>query len=287
MEDKNHVLIRNETVNKAIDFILDNLENEIDVEEVARYCGYSRYHLSRMFKEVTGEAIYEFLKRVRLERSAWKIKVEKERSITDIGEDMGYSSSNFATAFKKHMNLSPVNYRKVSEKLVETCAFSHGMTLNDMKEASFNITIEKIESFHVVYERKKGNYHDLAEEWRRFMEKYRYLCTENTLFLECTIDDPSITNEDECMYELCQTVDPDHPMVKDNPELAIHRFGGGKYAVYHFKGYPQFLFMIYQGIFCRWLADTGNRLDNKPIFDVYRYVDSDGYMEIDICFPLK
>mgnify|MGYP000030883943 CR=1 FL=1 len=60
------------------------------------------------------------------------------------------------------------------------------------------------------------------------------------------------------------------------------------YAAYHFKGFPQFLFMVYQEIFCRWLSKTGNQLDERrPIFDIYRLVGEDGYMEIDICFPLK
>ena len=52
--------------------------------------------------------------------------------------------------------------------------------------------------------------------------------------------------------------------------------------------FPQFLFMVYQEIFCRWLSRTGNQLDEKrPIFDIYRLVGEDGYMEIDICFPLE
>ena len=49
-----------------------------------------------------------------------------------------------------------------------------------------------------------------------------------------------------------------------------------------------FLFMVYQEIFCRWLSKTGNQLDERrPIFDIYRLVGENGYMEIDICFPLK
>ena len=105
--------------------------------------------------------------------------------------------------------------------------------------------------------------------------------------IRCTIDDPSITDEDGCMYELCQTVIPDHPALKAHPEIMCHDFEGGKYAVYHFKGVPQLLFMVYQEIFCRWLSKTGNELDERPIIDIYRKIEEDGYMEIDICFPLK
>ncbi|MGN1234871.1 MAG: GyrI-like domain-containing protein, partial [Christensenellaceae bacterium] len=86
---------------------------------------------------------------------------------------------------------------------------------------------------------------------------------------------------------LCQTISPDHPALKEDNGLLTHLFEGGKYAVCHFKGFPYFLFMVYQEVFCRWLSRTGNQLDKRPIFDIYRNVREDGYMEIDICFPLK
>lgn len=213
--------------------------------------------------------------------------MEKEKSITEIGGEYGYFSSNFATAFKKHMNVSPADFRKASEQMVENSSFSQGLTLDDLDNAGKLITVENPDGFTVVYERKIGNYHNLPEEWCRFIDKYEHLATEETLYIECTIDDPSITDEDHCMYELCQTISPDSFALKNDKELLIQNFEGGKYAVYHFKGFPQSLFMVYQEIFCRWLSKTGNQLDERPILDIYRQVREDGYMEIDICFPLK
>lgn len=208
---------------------------------MAKYCSYSKYHLTRMFKEDTDEALYQFIKRVRLERSAWRLKVEKERSITEIGETYGYYSSNFATAFKKHLDISPADYRRSSEQMVKDSSFSHGMTLDGLDDAGSKITVEYLAPFTVLYERKKGNYHNLSDEWCDFIEKYKYLATKDTPYIECTIDDPYITDEEGCMYELCQTVIPDHPVLKDHPEILLHDFEGGKYAVYHFKGVPQLL----------------------------------------------
>ena len=231
--------------------------------------------------------MYQFIKRVRLERSAWRLKVEKEKSITEIGGEYGYSSSNFATAFKKHLALSPAAFRKASEQLVEESSFSHGITLDELDKAEKLITIENLQRFTVVYERKRGNYHNLPQEWCLFVGKYEYLAAPDTLYIECTIDDPSITDENNCMYELCQTISPSHPALKENTDILTHDFEGGKYAIYHFKGFPQFLFMVYQEIFCRWLSRTGNQMDERPVLDIYREVREDGYMEIDLCFPLK
>lgn len=287
MEDRESTTIRRTVINQAINYIFEHIDEDITVDDVANHCSYSKYHLTRMFKEDTDEALYQFIKRVRLERSAWRLKVEKEKSITEIGGEYGYSSSNFATAFKKHLAVSPADFRKISEQKVEASSFSHGMTLDDLEDAGNRITVEHLESFTVIYERKKGNYHNLPKEWCRFIEKYEYLATEETKYIECTIDDPSITDEDNCMYELCQMISPDHPVLREHPDILTHDCEGGKYAVYHFKGYPQFLFMVYQEIFCRWLSKTKNQLDDRPIFDIYRMVREDGYMEIDICFPLK
>ena len=287
MEERDSTTIRSAIINQAISYIFDHIDEEISVDDVAKHCSYSKYHLMRLFKEDTDEALYQFIKRVRIERSAWKLKVEKDRSVTEIGTDYGYSASNFATAFKKHLNISPTDFRKTSEQLVEQSSFSHGISLDDIEDSGKRITVEYMEPMLVVYERKKGNYHHLPAEWCKFIEKYSYLASEDTLYIECTIDDPSITDEDSCMFELCQTIEPDHPALKDHPKLFTHVFDGGKYAVYHFKGFPQFLFMVYQEVFCRWLSRTGNQLDERPILDIYRYVGEDGYMEIDICFPIQ
>lgn len=164
MEDKDSVVIRNAVINKAINYIFDHIEEDITVDDVAKHCCYSKYHLMRMFKENTDEALYQFIKRVRLERSAWRLKVEKEKSITEIGVDYGYSSSNFATAFKKHLNVSPADFRKKSEQMVQQSSFSHGISIDKLEESEDLITIEQLPDYHVIYERKKGNYHDLPEE---------------------------------------------------------------------------------------------------------------------------
>ena len=286
MKEKDNNTIQSAIINEAINYIFEHIDEDITVDDVARHCSYSKYHLMRMFKANTDEALYQFIKRVRLERSAWRLKVEKEKSITEIGVKYGYSSSNFATAFKKHLNLSPADFRKASERLVERSSFSHGISFDEMENAESQITIEHLEGFTAIYEWKKGNYHNLPEEWCIFIEKYQHLTDEMTMYIECTIDDPSITDEDNCMYELCQTVSPDSPVLKEETDILTHDFVGGKYAVYHFKGFPQFMFMVYQEIFYRWLSKTGNHLDERPILDIYRYVGEDGFMEIDICFPL-
>ena len=282
MKEEN--LIEKAIIDKAITFILSHLEEDIGVEDVSSFCNVSKFHLTRLFKEETGEAIYEYILRSKIERSAWRLKVEKDKSVTEIGSDYGYSSSNYATVFKKKLSLSPSSFRRNSEILVKESSFSQGLTLDDLDNG--DITIEYLDPFFVLYERKKGNYNNLSSSWCSFIDKYYHLRDENTKYIECTLDDPTITDEDSCMYQLCQTIDRNDPRIKQE-RLFTTTFDGGKYAVYHFKGWPKSMFLVYQEMVCRWLKKTGNELDSKPIFDIYSLVREDGYMEIDICFPLK
>ena len=282
--DNTTLTIEKTIINKAITYILSNLEEDISVGDVSSFCGISKYHLNRIFRKETGEALYEFIKRNKIERSAWRLKVEKNKSVTEISSDYGYSSSNFSTEFKKSLHISPSLFRKESEERVHICSLSRGLTLDDMESMEKNITIETLPDMFVIYERKKGNYKNMPSQWCSFIEKYSYLKTDDTLYIECTLDDPSITDEDNCLYEICQTVDKTDRRISN---LSTTKFTGGKYAVYHYKGWPEFLYMVYQEVFCRWLKKSGYEIDSRPIIDIYRLVRDDGYMEIDICFPLK
>ncbi len=105
-------IMQNQVVNFAVDYIMKNLRSELKVEDVARACGYSPYYLERLFKAETGESMYSFMKRVKVEQSAFQLKVEKERSVSTIGEEYGYSSSNYATLFKKHFGRTPAAFRR-------------------------------------------------------------------------------------------------------------------------------------------------------------------------------
>lgn len=56
--------------------------------------------------------------------------------------------------------------------MVSESSFSHGVMLDALDDAGKLITIENLDCFTVIYERKKGNYHQLPQEWCRFIEDY-------------------------------------------------------------------------------------------------------------------
>jgi AraC family transcriptional regulator len=277
-------MITNEYINRAIDYILNHINEDISVDDIASHCNFSRYYFSRLFKIETGESIYEFIKRIKLEQSAFRLKVEKSRSITDISWDYGYSSSNYSSAFKHHHHLSPIQFRRsiTQKSLINPIFTDASIGLESFNGCNEKISIEILKDFPVIFERYKGNYKDLSVHWGQFQEKYKLHITQKTLFLERTYDDPSITNIDECLYDICITAPKDCTLEN------TYVLKGGKFAIYHFKGLVKQIYCSYQSIFNVWLPQSNFEIDDRYGFEIYRKIDCDAmFMEIDLCIPVK
>lgn len=278
-------MITKEVVNRAIDYILQHIDEGITLEEVAEHCHFSKYYFSRIFKEQTGESVYGFIKRVRLEQSAFRLKTEQERRITEIGADYGYSSSNYSSAFRQHYQMAPIDFRRQSYRYSMEHPFFHqeSFEVESFEECDGKITIEEVPDYHVIYERRFGNYESLSRNWNSFIEKYRAYITEETKFLERTYDDPAVSSVGHCLYDVCLSVESACPL-ENTTDIK-----GGRCIVYHFMGHAKYIYAAYQTIFLIWLPRTSYVLDaTKSLFDVYHKVDCVTMnMELDICVPIR
>lgn len=277
-------MITSEAVNRGIDFILRHIEDGLTLDEVAEYCHFSKYYFCRLFKAQTGETVYGFIKRVRLERSAFRLKTERERSITEISADYGYSSSNYSSAFRKHYQITPVSFRRNSGKASMEHPFFHreNWTIESFGECSKKISVKQMPDYRIIYERRFGTYEKLSRDWEEFIRRYRDYFTGETRFLEITYDDPSVTNAGNCLYDIGMSVGEECELEN------IMCLQGGKCAVYHFRGHCKHIYAAYQTLFLVWLAQTRYVLDeSRCIFDIYHKVDCTTMeVEMDICIPV-
>jgi len=86
-------------VYKVVFYIEQNADKELSLEELSRIAEFSKYHFHRIFKAVMGENIGDFIARVRLVYSAWKLKTELK--ITDVALSCGFeTNASFSKAFK-------------------------------------------------------------------------------------------------------------------------------------------------------------------------------------------
>lgn len=102
---------KKEIIKKVIDYIENNLEQEIDLDNIAETIGYSKFHLNRMFAEETNITIYKYLQIRRLTIAAEKL-VKTDTPIVQIAYEAGYHSQQaFSLAFKQVYLYPPKIYR--------------------------------------------------------------------------------------------------------------------------------------------------------------------------------
>lgn len=76
-------------VNQSMDYIMQYLNEKLSLDTVSAQFFISKYHFARIFKEVTGETVYSFIKRCKVDQSAIDMKLNPAKAITDIGLDYG------------------------------------------------------------------------------------------------------------------------------------------------------------------------------------------------------
>ena len=274
---------RNQLVNQSIDYIMQHLDEDLSVESVAGQFFISKYHFSRIFKAVTGESVYAFMKRCKVDQSAVDMKLNPEKSITDIGLDYGYSSSNYSSVFKKHHDASPVKFRQSIPTSSMPVPFTPERTAHfkTAQEYSSRIEIQELSDFFVLYERFIGNYVELEKHWYRFLDLYQAYLQEETILVERFFNDPAITNSSQCICDICMTVGE---CGLDN----LMRIQGGRWAVYHFDGEIKDIFETLQGIFNVWLPRSGYRMAQRYGLNIYRYIDREKHrVRMDLCIPIS
>lgn len=105
-----------EDIKKAQDFIEQNFQEKITVDQLADWCAIGRRSFERRFKKATNNTVVEYIQRVKME--AAKRSFESSRkNINEVMFDVGYTDTKaFRTIFKKVTGLTPIEYRNKYNK---------------------------------------------------------------------------------------------------------------------------------------------------------------------------
>ncbi len=97
-------------ITAAIAFMRDRLGEPIKVEDMAGHVEMSVSSFAHVFKETTGSAPYQYLKRLRLDR-ARALLVEENQAVGNASRAVGYSTaSHFISEFKRMYGETPRSY---------------------------------------------------------------------------------------------------------------------------------------------------------------------------------
>ncbi|HAM80476.1 AraC family transcriptional regulator [Ornithinibacillus bavariensis] len=140
-------------MNGALEFIEENLTNEIDFKEISRRAFCSEYHFKRMFSFLAGISLSEYIRRRRLTLAAFDLKDTSVRVI-DIAIKYGYSSpDSFARAFQNLHGILPSEARDHGHSLKAYPPMTFQLSIKGGSE--MNYRIEEKEAFRIVGMKKR------------------------------------------------------------------------------------------------------------------------------------
>ena len=256
-------------VNRVVDYINHNLEDSLDLQKLAEVAGLSEYHFHRVFKATYGENIGEYIVRLRLENAAQLLKVT-ESTLDAIALKCGYQTKHaLSKAFKKHFGVSPSAYRKRAKILAAM------LTKYVPPKTTLNPLVKRIPAKRMVYVRVVGSPESYGKAWHQLVEfgKAHQLLYDKTDFIGLSLDDPSVTQPDQCRFYACMTVNTE---VKPIGEFGTQTIDGGLYAIFTFKGAYNGLMSLYYNIYMFWLPESSYRLRKGISFE--RYVNHPTYV---------
>jgi len=103
-------------MSKIFDYISENFDKQISLEEVAGVANLSKYAFCRYFKRITNKSFITYLNEFRT-GIACKYLLTDSYSIAQVGFLSGFNNlSNFNRQFKKIMKTTPSRYRDLYKK---------------------------------------------------------------------------------------------------------------------------------------------------------------------------
>jgi AraC family transcriptional regulator len=102
-----------EVIEDVMKYIRQHIHEPLDRETLAAVAGFSIPHFHRVFTAHVGESAISYVRRLRLERAARKLRMGAV-DITEVALAAGYDShAAFSKAFKQQFGLSPSEFRQL------------------------------------------------------------------------------------------------------------------------------------------------------------------------------
>ncbi|EGS1688273.1 helix-turn-helix domain-containing protein, partial [Enterobacter cloacae] len=151
-----------------LEWIEDNLDENISAEDIVLKSGYTKWHLQKMFKSYTGLTMIQYVRMRRLSKAAMALKYSKKTIAELIDVYRFKSQSSFTRAFTSFYGMSPARFRE--DKNLRLGPFIH--KYNPLYQAQ-KITCEYVSFDHLITYGIKADYVCPISEIKQPHRSYR------------------------------------------------------------------------------------------------------------------
>lgn len=291
-------------INKVQDYIESNISESFSLPMLSEIAHFSPYHFHRIFFTMTGETLFQYIQRIRLEKAAFLLLANKETNVMEISLECGFSNqASFAKAFKNYFKMSASKFRseKSKENIIESNmgkVLSERVCYNSIVKdnamnLSYTVKIKTMPNMRVAYIRHTGPYKKDVDLFQKLYTKlYRWgeakalIHPDTTRWITLFHDSCDLTEDDKLRVSVCMTISENIEVDGEVGSLIIQ---GGKYAIGRFEINEDQYQDAWNAMFSRCLPQSGYQPDDGFCYELYQFHSSNDSKKhvVDICIPIK
>lgn len=258
---------------QVIEYIYQNLDRNLGVNELADVAHLSPYHFHRIYREMVQETVNATVRRLRLQHAAADL-LRTDHSMTHIASAIAYGSQEaFTRAFTQQFGESPKSYRETRQHL---CADESSLspfvamlpTEPKEYETMYTVEIMDIDSVKLAGLPHQGDYMGIGSVFEKLFihASSQQLLSQSTRSIGLYYDDPKSVDLDKLRSKACISVDDTTGLSDELEQIEIP---AGKCATLLFKGAYAELEKPYDWLFGEWLPKSGYDAADFPPFEEY------------------
>ena len=262
-------------IEDAVRYIVEHLDETIDLRHLSDYVCLSRFHFHRVFQALVGETVCELARRLRLERAFLQLRTTRI-AITQLALEAGYATPEaFLRAFRTAFGYTPSQARR-RLRYEGQLPTPNGVHYGDRLQIRFielpgvitmQVEIRELLPRKAVCLDHVGPYFMIGRAFGELGEWLR----ENNIPMSSTLgiyyDDPEVTPVDELRSSAGAFVPDD--FVSSDPRFTVVTVAGGKYAVATYIGAYDGLPNAWSDLIGKWLPSSGYAFGTAPGLEIY------------------
>jgi AraC family transcriptional regulator len=270
-------------------YIQTHLDGDLSLDVLAERVGFSAYHFHRVFRESIGEPVKEYIRRLRLEKSAYRLKISEE-TIMRIALEAGFSThESYTRAFTRQFGVTPNEFRqnflrasrdrkrKVQPRYFAMQDLGDDSGLLPNRSTATQVRLEHIRPIIVAFVRHVGLYDQILEKdsplstlWE---ELFRWgnangLINADSLLIGIPQDDPTVTEPEKQRFDVCVQI---NEFRNPSGHIGCQTISAGSFGVGRHYGPFDNLAETYAHIYDSMVTTGKYQLRAQPPFEVYSF----------------
>lgn len=277
------------SIKKALNYIENNLLEDIDLSAIAKEAGYSLYHFHRIFKGIVGDSMKDYVRKRRFTEAAKEL-VYTNKSIVEIGIKYGYESrEGFSRAFEKVYGRNPSEVRRdnllyfIREPInIDYMMFQLKLTTEGLTPLYRNLSERYVVGKKWKVKADGSNLQDIPLLWQKWNNEKE---SEKIINRKCADEIMGI-----CIFSQGNVFDymigHEVNTMEYVPEnMVIYRLEPSLYAVFRVIGpITESVQKTWDYIYSVWLSES--KYKHRNIDDIEYYYYTEGELVADLYIPI-